>query len=264
MKTRLLATLACLGLFAPQAAAQPTFVACAAAVAASTGPDVTVTLGSHQTDDILVMIVLVRDVDDSITVSGWTALTGTPFDRSTIERYWVFWKRATSGAETNPLVDKSTATGDTYASVCNYRSAIASGSPWDVIGATATGTSDPASCTAVTTTVANTLVIAILAYADDNNAAITTTGTDPAAYTEHYGESNLGADGSVSLSEGVRATAGGTGTVSVNFDVAVTAGDGWGCVVAALTPAPPPAGNMKSLPLTGVGLPTSRRRGPRR
>jgi len=239
---RLLTTLAFLLLLSSTALAQPTYVTKATMQAAVSG-DVTVTLPAHQTNDILLLLVNIRSNTETISVSGWTAFTGTPFTRSTVERYWLYWLRAASGSETNPLVDTDGTTANIYAQVYVFRSAITTGDPWEVVGAAATGTADPASCTGITTLPANSLVVVPLGYPDNNNASITTTGTDPAAYAELYDESTTGDDGSLTMSHAARTNAGATGTVSVDFSTAVTAGDGWGCMVLALEPEPPPVGH---------------------
>ena len=102
-------------------AASPAWEA-SSTIAASTGANVTVTLPLHAANDILLLQVVVRDVDDTITwPAGWTQISTV--DRGTTARYWWAWKRAVSAAETNPLVSKSTTTGDTYAAVTTYRGA---------------------------------------------------------------------------------------------------------------------------------------------
>jgi len=214
-------------------AAAPTFQAISA-IAASTGADVTVTLPTHQADDILLLSVVVRDQNDTITVSGWTQIATV--DRGATSRYWWFWKRAASASETNPLVDKSTATGNTYAAVITYRGAITTGDPWEVKGTPQTGTADPMVLTGITTLSDDSLVVAAVAGEDNNNASITTTGTDPAAYTEHYVESGAGADGVITFSEAAKTTAGATGNVSVNWNNAIPRGDGG--ILLALKPLP--------------------------
>ena len=208
------------------------------ALASSTGVDVTVTLPAHIANDVLLLQCWVRDVDDTATVSGWTQFTGSPFDRSTVERYWQFWLRATGSAETNPLFDKDTTTGDTACAVTTYRGAKTTGDPWEVVGAATTGTADPAVVTGITALTDNSLIVVPLGYADNNNASIITTGTDPTAYTEHYLEDTTGDDVAVTFSEGAQTTAAATGDVSVNFNTGVTAGDGWGARVLALLPEP--------------------------
>jgi len=221
------------------AGGSPAFQAISA-IAASTGADVTVTLPTHAANDILLLLGWVRDVDDTVSVSGWTAMSGTPFDRGTTSRYWMFWLRAASSSETNPLFDKNTGTGDTFAAVITYRGAITTGNPWEVAGASSVGTADPASIPSITTLTDDALVVVPLGYEDNNNNAITTTGTNPATYVEHYLDSNTGSNGAITFSEALRSTAGSTGVVSVNFDVGVSGGDGWGGKALSLAPPPPP------------------------
>ncbi|MDP1850619.1 MAG: hypothetical protein Q8K79_22700, partial [Solirubrobacteraceae bacterium] len=55
-----------LGAWGGSAAAAPTWQA-SSAIAASTGADVTVTLPAHVANDILLLQVVVRDVNDTIT-----------------------------------------------------------------------------------------------------------------------------------------------------------------------------------------------------
>lgn len=198
--------------------------------------DFTVALPTHQTDDIFLLMVLVRGQTDTITVSGWTAITGSPWDRGSTSRYWLWWKRAASASETNPTVDFSGTAGDAYAIAAAYRGAITTEDPWEVKGTLTTGTADPAVLTGITTATADSLVVVPLGGEDNNNASIITTGTDPAAYTEHYVETPIGGDAMFGFSEAARATAGATGNVSVDFSNAVPVG--WGGVVLALKPAP--------------------------
>ena len=222
------------------------------AIAASTGVDVTITLPSHDPNDILLLLGWVRDQDDTVSVSGWTAIAGTPFDRGTTSRYWMFWKRAASSSETNPLFDKSTSTGDTYAAVITYRGAITTGNPWEVVGTASTGTSDPASITGINTATDNALVVVPVGGEDNNNAGITTTGTDPSSYTEHYLESSVGTAGkrgAITFSEALRTSAGATGTISVDWDTGVPIG--WGGKALSLAPPPNYKLNVK-YDFTGV------------
>ena len=217
-------------------AAAPAYQAFSA-IASSTGADVTVTLPAHVANDIFLIEVIVRDVNDTITwPSGWTQIATV--DRGTTARYWWAWKRAASASETNPLVDKSTGTGDTYAAVITYRGAITTGDPWEVKGAPQTGTADPTTLTGITTLTAESLVVAAVAGEDDNNSSITTTGTDPSAYADHYVESSngMGGDGVITFSEAARTAAGATGNVSVNWGSAIPTGSGG--ILLALKSAP--------------------------
>lgn len=206
-------------------------------IAASVGPDVTVTLPTHATNDIMLMLGWVRDQDDTVnitTASGWaqvgtgcTSACSASWSRGTTSRYWLFWKRATSASETNPVFNKSGATGDTYAAVIVYSGANTSGDPFEVVGTASTGTSDPATITGITTTSPESLIVVPVGGEDNNNASITTTGTNPAAYTEHYVEANTGSDGAITFSEAERTTIGSTGNISVDWNSGNPVGRCW-------------------------------------
>lgn len=213
----------------------PTFKSFSAIAAAATGgADPTVTLPAHAANDILLLATIVRSNTATVaTPAGWTQI-GTPTVRSTVATYQFFWKRAASGAETNPLINRTGTTGDVYAAVIVYQGAITTGDPWEVKGTAQTGTTDPSVFTGITTLTANSLVVVAVAGENDNNASIITTGTNPAAYTEHYVESTTGANGVITFSEFVRTPAGATGNVSVNWNTAVPVG--FGGIVLALRP----------------------------
>lgn len=200
-----------------------------------------VTPPAHVANDILLLGVLVRGQTDSVSVTStgggtWTAMTGSPFDRSTVSRYWFFWLRATSAAETASVAFTGTA-GDAYAWIITYRGARTTGDPWEVKGTPQTNTTDPAVLTGITALTNESLIVAALLGEDNNNATIATTGTDPASYTIHYDETVTGADAMVGFSEGTQSVTGATGNISVDFDVAVPVG--WGAQLLALIPPLP-------------------------
>lgn len=205
------------------------------AIIASTGADVTVVLPAHLTNDIMLLQVVVRDVNDTITwPTGWTQI-GT-VDRGTTARYWWAWKRAASAAETNPLVNKNTATGDTYAAVTTYRGATTVGDPWEVKGTPTTSTAAAHAITGITTLSAESLVVASLCAETDNAASASYVGTNPAALTaELYVESTTGADGACAVGAAARAAAGATGTVTATWSADP---NGSGGILFALKPLP--------------------------
>lgn len=221
-----------------------------ATAGASTGADVTPVLAAHQADDILIALVLVRDIDDTITwPSGWAQVSTT--DRSTVSRAFVGWKRATSGAETNPLIDKSTATGDTYCVVYNFRGCITTGSPFDVAWSTNTGTVQNGTTTGITTSASEHHVILLMTEEDNVVTALTATATDPSSLTSRNLQSSAtGADGTLSCHSADRATAGATGTIAHNWNAVP---DGWHSFVNALKPAPASAGLANGLMMMGCG-----------
>lgn len=203
------------------------------AIAASTGADVTVTLPAHQANDIFLLQVVVRDQDDTIIwPSGWTQIATV--NRSTVSRYWWAWKRAASSAETNPLVDKFTATGDTYAAVTTYRGAITTGDPWEVKGTPNTATTAAHVLNGITTLTANSLIVASVSGEDNTAASVSYTATDPATLTSRlYVESTIGADGACAAGAGVKASVGFTGNVTATWSATVV---GSGGIVLALIP----------------------------
>ena len=207
--------------------------------ATSTGVDVTPSLPTHQADDIFLLQVLVRDVDDTLTVTDWTQIT--TIDDGTAGRHWWYWKRATSSSETAPLVDKNTTSGDTYATVTSYRGAETSGDPWEATSAaTCTGTADPFNLNEVTTLTDGSLVVASWNDRDNASNSATYSPTSPSSLTSNmFLKSATGADGTNASGSAVKTDAGATGAVSVN--PAPKAPDGACGLVLALKPYIPPA-----------------------
>ncbi|MDO8291699.1 MAG: hypothetical protein Q7T29_02335 [Gallionella sp.] len=217
-------------------AATPTWQA-SSAIAASTGADVTVTLPAHAANDILLLQVVVRDVNDTIAwPAGWTQIATV--DRGATARYWWAWKRAASAAEPNPLVNKNTATGDTYAAVTTYRGAITTGDPWEVKGTPNTSTVAGHVLNGITTLTAESLIVASLC-GEDNTAASGTafSATNPVSLAQVlYVESATGSDGTCTSGAGARTAAGATGNVTSTWTATVV---GSGGIVLALKPQPP-------------------------
>lgn len=213
--------------------AAPTFQAASAILAAQNGTaDGTLTLPAHLADDVAIMHVMRRSLTNTVaTPSGWTLIAG-PFN-GVAERHYIFGKRLVT-SDTNPLLDWAATSGDWYAFCTTYRGCTTSGDPWEVVGSSAVGTSGTVTVSGITTLTAESLVVCCVGYGDDNNAVFAQTSTDPAAYTEHYVESAIGADGAIQISEGERATAGATGNITGT--ITVTAGDGWGGIALALIP----------------------------
>ncbi|MHB0925580.1 MAG: Ig-like domain-containing protein, partial [Gallionellaceae bacterium] len=225
-----------LGAWGGSATAAPTWQA-SSAIAASTGADVTVTLPAHVANDILLLQVVVRDVNDTITwPAGWTQIATV--DRGTTARYWWAWSRAVSAAEPNPLVNKNTSTGNTYAAVTTYRGAITTGDPWEIKGTPNTSTAAGHVLNGITTLTAESLIVASLC-GENNSAASGTTfsATNPATLAQVlYVESSAGSDGACTAGAGARTAAGATGNVTATWTNTVV---GSGGIVLALKPAPP-------------------------
>jgi hypothetical protein len=201
------------------------------AIAASTGADVTPVIPTHAADDILIAHVFYRSqTPTTSTPAGWTLLEG-PFDGGASTRHYWFWKRAAGASETDPLMDKSAATGDTYARVYTVRGAWTGGDPFEDVVATAHDTSDPFAATGVTSLTANALIFGIVGDADDGAADFIPTATDPATFTQDNDTSTTGGDALMGRFNATKVTAGATGNVIINWQ---NAPDGGAVLVMAI------------------------------
>lgn len=137
-------------------------------------------------------------------------------------RLSVFWARATSAAMASPVVADP---GDhVYAQIITYRGAIATGNPWDVTGG---GITAPRTLTlgAVTTTVANTLVVQAASRDNDSTAADFSAQTNAglSGITERSDAgTNSGTGGGFAVWDGVRATAGAVGSTTAALAASVS------------------------------------------
>ena len=174
----------------------PTVQAVSTAIqSATSGTTVTVTLPGHATNDILLVCGNYSFGSSTLTcgTSGWTKIDGTA--NANLSTAW-FYKRAASGAETNPVIT-STATASTSASLYGaamvIRGCVTSGTPYEgATKSTTTSTSAP-STSAVTTTGPSRLAVELATTGDNNvetapsgwtaslNIA-TTTGSDSAFF----------------------------------------------------------------------------------
>lgn len=181
--------------------AAPTLFAQGSVAAVTTG-SLTVTLPSHQADDILLLCVVcwvpntAGDAAQIPTPAGW-ALLGTQIGQPAGTRdgwsAW-FWKRATSGAETNPVVSRG-ASWDTGTDTCfagrayTVRGCIATGDPWDAQAGAGPYTTANQAVAAVTVSGTERMVVQFFNSMDNQaagtisgwtagTAATTATGTD--------------------------------------------------------------------------------------
>lgn len=132
-----------------------------------------------------------------ITASAETTLT-------------VYWCRATSSAMAAPTVADS---GDhQFAVILTFRGCIASGDPWDVFAtATKTAASTSASAPALTTTVADALVVSAISRNNDESGASFSAWANASltGVTERYDAGTLaGNGGGIGVATGTRAAAG--------------------------------------------------------
>lgn len=158
-----------------RASIMPVFQA-AGTVQGGTGA-LTVPWPSHQANDIGLLVI---ETDNNAVTLGanaanWTTVTNSPQGTGTpgqagalATRLTVFWSRATSGSMGSVGVNDS---GDHQrARIFTFRGCITSGNPWDITaGDVASSGSTNVSIPGATTTVPNTLVVAIIANGIDAN-----------------------------------------------------------------------------------------------
>ena len=137
-------------------------------IAAVTAGSLTITLPAHATDDILVCTVMVwapSTIPPMATIptpSGWTKVVGI-YDTGGTEISY-YWRRATSGSETNPVFTRGlnwdTGTDTCYAGRAYViRGCITSGNPWDEIDPTTAYTTTTGPFDAVTVSGSERLVV---------------------------------------------------------------------------------------------------------
>jgi outer membrane protein assembly factor BamB len=203
--------------------AAPTFQAAGTGVNGAAA--ITAAWPAHLTNDIGLLII---ETDNQAVTLGanaadWTQVTNSPKGTGTpgagsglgapsaaATRLTVFWSRATSSTMGSVGVNDSG--NHQRAQILTFRGVVASGNPWDVTA----GDVDATQVTAVsipgaTTTVANTLVVAIVANAWDATAAQTSgwANANLATLTERAdGNAAAGNGGGFGVATGVMAAAG--------------------------------------------------------
>lgn len=227
-------SLALLAWCAP-AQAQITYVGAGTIGGALTTTDATAALpAGTQADDILLVACSVRSITDTTVVSGYTVIEADK-DTSTGSHSW-FWKRH-DGTEGTATCNKS-ASADSFARQYAFRGVRTTSDPWNALVAAQVdnGTTDPTTFTGITTGAANSMVVIMDGYEDNDGSVAVVTSTDPAAYTEDYAESATGTDGSLEISYAIRTAAGATGNISINYGTIAARSDSMAVLVLSLDP----------------------------
>lgn len=153
-------------------------------IAAVTTGDLTVTLPAHQADDILVVTVLTQventagTAAETPTPSGWTKSQGYKDDDLEAS---LFWKRAASGSETNPVFTRGSGwdTGnDTFYGGRAYviRGADTNDPPWDELDWTTPYVDANQAFDAVTVSGSERMVVQFYLSLDDLSAGAAPSG----------------------------------------------------------------------------------------
>jgi hypothetical protein len=205
--------------------AMPTYVA-AGAVASGTGTITPALPAGIATNDILLLCL--ETANQAITISNqnggtWTAVTNSPQGTGTAggtaaTRLTVFWSRynGTQGAPT-----ASDSGNHQLGRIIAVRGVTTSGNPWDVTaGGVLASPSTTGTIPGATTTVANTLVVAVIATAlpDASSTAVFSawTNSNLTSVTERTDNAvTAGNGGGLGIATGGKATAGAYGNTTV-------------------------------------------------
>ena len=192
----------------------------------STGADISPVPPAHQTHDILVLLASSRVITETLlTPANYNLLAG-PID-VTGWRTYAFWRRALNAAAGNPLCDWSAAVGEKYGQIHTIRGAFR-GDPTQSPFANTNGLvgdlTDPNAVAGCTTSVNDQLAVVLGIGSDNLASSAVVTATDPAAFTvRSYTTIATGADAAGWAYSATRATAGATGTVTVDHNAAMPA-----------------------------------------
>lgn len=202
--------------------------------------NVTPTLPSHQADDILLALCETDDEAVSCSTTGWAEIPSSMARRAGGTRLTWFWKRATSGAETNPTITGTTNHKIAYAVV--LRGCFTSGNPWNVVGTPNDGITDPGTTAvtipALTTTKLDCLILMGVAGGNDTASAQFSSPANATLsnFTTQKNESSTsGNGGGHILCTGELATPGSSG----NFTATHSGDDNWAGVQIAFRPPEP-------------------------
>lgn len=194
------------------ASVPPTFQA-TGSVANGAG-SITPTWPSHQIGDVALLIVE-TDTNQNVTLSSndanFAQITNSP-QNATGTKLTVFWTRATSSSMNDPTVADSG--NHQIARIITFRGVITSGNPWDVTSGDTSASNASFTIPGATTTLANTLVVAIVANGTDttNTQASGWTNNNLTSLTERTDvNTNSGNGGGFSVATGIKATAGNYG-----------------------------------------------------
>jgi hypothetical protein len=225
-----------------------TFVAVGTQVAGNTGTPITPPLPSGwQADDLAVLVIVGRPVDDSTTepgpASGWDKRAFRWYDwaGTTIDLAVVVWTRVLQSGDTDPSITLSGgwASGGSSvgaAAIAAYRG-VDTTTPMDATPVTGESGSQSSTWTppSITTTTADAWVLSIVGTGDNNELALLTANGFTARMSGADYDSTVGGDVSAGLADYEKASAG--AATMPEWDQAVNDPDFWIGATLALRPA---------------------------
>lgn len=214
----------------PPVVTPPTIAVVGALANANSASSLTPTMPAHQVDDILVVVLagLGNNNYTLSTANGFVEMANSPqHNQSDINsaRLHVWWKRATSNAESSPVIADIALDDAKAALIIVVRGCKTSGNPWDVTAGSTAVQSTAASAPGITTTIAQTLVVAIVATRIDALTAQFSGWTNPSltGFVEIAdAATNTGAGASIGAAAGSCAVAGAVSTTAATLATAST------------------------------------------
>ena len=210
--------------------AQPACVFQAAGTPASGAGDISPAWPTHQTNDIGLLFIESPGGQPANlgTPAGFAAVTNSPQATGATTagtQLTIYWARATSSSMGAPTV---TDPGNhAYGVILTFRGCVISGDPWDVTAGDVKATaSTSATAPAVTTTVANTLVINAVSRADDAAGAEFSAWSNAnlGSLTEQSDDgTTAGNGGGIGIAVGTKAAAGDTGVTTATVVSSINA-----------------------------------------
>src|SRR5438876_3541701 len=213
--------------FAQQASAAPPTYQAAGTIQSSTSTTLSVTWPANAIGDIGLLIIETQNqaVTLGTNAANWNPVTnswqGTGTTNNTGTRLTVFWSRATSTSMGNVGL---TGTGMDHqiAQIITFRSVVATGNPWDVTAGDVTASTTTAvSIPGATTTVQDTLVVAIVSNGSDLSAAQipgSFTNSDLSSVTKRQdNQTTASGGGGFTVATGSKALAGAYGPTSATL-----------------------------------------------
>lgn len=178
--------------------------------------NVTPGLPTHQTGDLLLCAATSNDNNaHSVSTSGWSAVYQIAQSATTQPRSSLFYKVATSAAETAPTITHSS--GGIVAGCSAFRG-VDTTNPFDVAYATShyADTTDSTNVTSgsMTTVTANAMML-FVGHVNDNTCSLSASVAGGLTWSQSFcRDSNQGADELVALHYATKATAGAIGPIT--------------------------------------------------
>ena len=192
--------------------AMPTFQAAGTVTSGLTS--ISVPWPTHQAGDIAILVVTNRTATTA-TPMGWNAVAnGSLAWVGGINNYTnVFWRRATSNAESNVSISTDGVTG-ANAVIITYRGCAASGTPFSQSAGNTAGNAVSFSCPAVSTSTINSLIVNILSVASGTVTISGWTNGTLSSLTERVNVGSPSSGNAIGVADGGMASTGSTGATT--------------------------------------------------